>query len=113
MHVLCIYDPFHLYIYTHIYAYICACERRVVPCIITMYDTNRLGEAIPDPGNEDEDVNQVALAGGGEQVREEEDHHLSRPNVVLDDPLQGVRAVLEGGGNIQSDENHFFLHINC
>lgn len=63
-----------------------------------MCDTNRLGEAVPDPSDEHDYVNQVALTRGSEQVREEDDHQLSRPNVVLDDPFQSVRAVLAGSG---------------
>lgn len=56
--------------------------------------THRFGEAIPYPRDENEDVHQIALSGESKQVREKHDHQLARPDIVLDDPLKGVRPVL-------------------
>lgn len=56
--------------------------------------TDRFGEAISHSRDENEDVDKVALSVRSKQVREEHDHQLARPDVVLDDPLQGVRPVL-------------------
>ena len=56
--------------------------------------TDRFGEAVPYPRHENENVNKVALAVQSKQVREKYNQELARPDVVLDDPLQGVRPVL-------------------
>lgn len=66
----------------------------------------RLGEAVAHSSHEDEDVDEIALVREPEEVCEEDDHELARPDVILDDPLQRVRPVLfrqteegKGGGD--------------
>lgn len=57
-------------------------------------NTHRFGEAVSHSRDKHDDVHQVALVGRREEVCKEYYHHFAWPDVVLDNPLKGVRPIL-------------------